>query len=46
VRHAVFGEGLVISSKLVDGDEEVTVRFADRERRLLATFARLERIEG
>ena len=46
VRHATFGEGLVVSSRLVDGDEEVTVSFADRERRLLATFARLERIEG
>ena len=46
VRHATFGEGLVVSSKLVDGDEEVTVSFAGRERRLLATFARLERIEG
>ncbi len=46
VRHATFGEGLVMSSRLVDGDEEVTVSFADRERRLLASFARLERIAG
>lgn len=46
VRHATFGEGLVVSSRLVDGDEEVTVSFADRERRLLAAFAHLERIEG
>jgi DNA helicase-2/ATP-dependent DNA helicase PcrA len=44
VRHATFGEGMVMSSRLVDGDEEVTVSFADRERRLLASFARLERI--
>lgn len=44
VRHATFGEGVVVSSRLVEGDEEVTVSFADRERRLLASFARLERI--
>jgi DNA helicase-2/ATP-dependent DNA helicase PcrA len=46
VRHGSFGEGVVMSSRLVDGDEEVTVSFADRERRLLASFARLERVEG
>jgi DNA helicase-2/ATP-dependent DNA helicase PcrA len=45
VRHASFGEGIVLNSRLVDGDEEVTVRFNDKERRLLASFARLERIE-
>ncbi len=44
VRHATFGEGIVVSSRLIDDDEEVTVRFPDRERRLLASFARLERI--
>lgn len=44
VRHATFGEGVVMSSRLVDGDEEVTVSFADRERRLLASFAKLERV--
>ncbi|NTW97990.1 MAG: UvrD-helicase domain-containing protein, partial [Oscillochloris sp.] len=43
VRHATFGEGVVMSSRLVEGDEEVTVSFADKERRLLASFARLER---
>ncbi|NTV64669.1 MAG: UvrD-helicase domain-containing protein, partial [Oscillochloris sp.] len=43
VRHATFGEGLVVSSRLVEGDEEVIVSFADKERRLLASFARLER---
>lgn len=46
VRHPTFGEGIVVSSKLVEGDEEVTVHFADKERRLLASFARLERIDG
>lgn len=44
VRHTTFGEGVVKSSRLVDGDEEVTVSFPDRERKLLASFARLERI--
>ncbi len=44
VRHATFGEGVVISSRLVDGDEEVTVKFSDRERRILASFARLEHL--
>ncbi|OAN47405.1 DNA helicase UvrD [Chloroflexus islandicus] len=44
VRHATFGEGIVVSSRLIEGDEEVTVRFPDRERRLLASFARLEPI--
>jgi DNA helicase-2/ATP-dependent DNA helicase PcrA len=44
VRHATFGEGMVMASRLVDGDEEVTVSFADKERRLLASFARLEKI--
>uniref|UniRef100_UPI002ACE6A07 3'-5' exonuclease n=1 Tax=Chloroflexus sp. TaxID=1904827 RepID=UPI002ACE6A07 len=42
VYHATFGEGIVVSSRLIEGDEEVTVRFSDRERRLLASFARLE----
>ncbi|NTW02548.1 MAG: UvrD-helicase domain-containing protein [Oscillochloris sp.] len=44
VRHGRFGEGIVISSRLVDGDEEVMVRFTDKERRLLASFARLEKV--
>lgn len=42
VYHATFGEGIVVSSRLIEGDEEVTVRFSDRERRLLASFARLQ----
>jgi DNA helicase-2/ATP-dependent DNA helicase PcrA len=45
VRHASFGEGIVVSSKLVDGDEEVTVAFEGKGvKRLLASFARLEKI--
>ncbi|HMQ30982.1 MAG TPA: UvrD-helicase domain-containing protein [Chloroflexaceae bacterium] len=44
VRHDKFGEGVVVSSRLVEGDEEVTISFADRERRILASFAKLERL--
>ena len=44
VHHATFGKGVVLSSRLVDGDEEVTVSFADKERKLLASFARLEKL--
>ncbi|MCS6842617.1 MAG: UvrD-helicase domain-containing protein [Roseiflexus sp.] len=46
VRHAHFGEGIVVSSKLVEGDEEVTVAFAGKGvKRLLASFANLQRVE-
>lgn len=45
VRHDTFGEGIVVSSKLVDGDEEVTVAFAAKGvKRLLASFANLQRV--
>ena len=43
VRHALFGEGVVVSSRLIDNDEEVTVAFAGKGvKRLLASFAKLE----
>ncbi len=46
VRHAQFGEGIVVSSKLVEGDEEVTVAFVGKEvKRLLASFANLQRAD-
>ncbi len=46
VRHAMFGEGIVVSSKLIDDDEEVTVAFAGKGvKRLLASFAHLEKME-
>lgn len=46
VRHHLFGEGTVLSSTVIPGDEEVVVHFADKgEKRLLASFARLERVE-
>jgi DNA helicase II / ATP-dependent DNA helicase PcrA len=43
VFHATFGAGVVISCRPIDGDAEVVVRFGEKERRLLAGFARLER---
>jgi hypothetical protein len=45
VRHAAFGEGTVVSSKLTRDDEEVTVAFPDPKvgiKRLLASLANLE----
>ena len=39
-------EGIVVSSKLVENDEEVTVAFAGKGvKRLLASFAKLEKAE-
>lgn len=47
VRHGTFGEGIVVSSKLIEDDEEVTVNFATKgEKRLLASFARLQRLDA
>jgi DNA helicase-2/ATP-dependent DNA helicase PcrA len=45
VRHAQFGEGIVVSSKRARGDCEVTVAFkGGGVKRLMASFARLEKI--
>jgi DNA helicase-2/ATP-dependent DNA helicase PcrA len=45
VRHATFGEGLVIESRLDGNDEMVTVHFERVGlKRLMASFARLERL--
>jgi DNA helicase-2/ATP-dependent DNA helicase PcrA len=47
VRHPKFGQGMVIESVVVGGDEEVTVAFEDQGLKcLLASFARLEKIGG
>ncbi len=44
VRHRRFGEGIVVSSRIVKGDEEVTVAFVGQGvKRLIATYAGLER---
>ena len=45
VRHATFGEGLVVESRADGGDEMVTVIFEDvGVKRLMASLARLERL--
>jgi DNA helicase-2/ATP-dependent DNA helicase PcrA len=46
VRHAKFGDGTVIESKVTGNDEEVTVAFPDLGvKRLAASFAKLEKLE-
>jgi DNA helicase-2/ATP-dependent DNA helicase PcrA len=46
VRHALFGEGVVVSSRILDDDEEVTVAFPSKGvKKLLASFAKLERAD-
>ena len=43
VRHKVFGEGQVVSSKLTRNDEEVTVAFPKQGiKKLMASLAKLE----
>ena len=43
VRHKVFGEGLVVSSRLTRNDEEVTVAFPEQGiKKLMASLADLE----
>ncbi len=47
VRHATFGEGLVIESRVDGGDEIVTVSFEEVGlKRLMAGLAPLERLKG
>jgi DNA helicase-2/ATP-dependent DNA helicase PcrA len=47
VRHAAFGEGTVVTSKLTRDDEEVTVAFPGAGiKKLLASFANLELLDG
>ena len=44
VRHRRFGDGIVVSSRIVKGDEEVTVAFVgEGVKRLIAAYAGLER---
>ncbi len=48
IRHAKFGEGVVIESKRMGQDEEVTVSFADKShgiKRLAASFANMITLE-
>lgn len=45
VRHPQFGEGVVVSSKLVGDDEEVVVAFVGmKPKRLLVSLAQMERL--
>ena len=44
VRHAQFGEGIVVSLKAVKDDYEAVVVFDGGVRKLLLSFARLEKI--
>ena len=47
VRHARFGEGVVIEAAPADGDEIITVAFESQGlKRLLASMAKLEPLEG
>ncbi len=47
VRHAAFGDGIVITSKFVSGEEEVDVAFeAMGLKRLMASLANLEILKG
>jgi DNA helicase-2/ATP-dependent DNA helicase PcrA len=44
VKHRRFGDGIVVSSRIVKGDEEVTVAFVgEGVKRLIAAYAGLER---
>jgi DNA helicase II / ATP-dependent DNA helicase PcrA len=45
VKHRRFGDGIVVSSRIVKGDEEVTVAFVgEGVKRLIAAYAGLERV--
>jgi DNA helicase II / ATP-dependent DNA helicase PcrA len=47
VQHGSFGEGVVVSSRLIEGDEEVTVAFSGKGlKKLLASFAKLQKLPG
>ena len=45
VRHPTFGEGVVVSARVTEADEEVDVAFVGHGvKKLLASFARLEKL--
>jgi len=47
VRHETFGLGIVVESKVVGGDEQVSVAFAGAGvKRLLASMAPMEKVNG
>jgi DNA helicase-2/ATP-dependent DNA helicase PcrA len=43
VRHTQFGSGVVVSSRPLNGDHEITVAFNGGVKKLLLSFARLEK---
>ena len=46
VRHAAFGDGVVVSYQPMEGDAEVVVAFDGAGiKKLIMSFARLEKIE-
>jgi DNA helicase-2/ATP-dependent DNA helicase PcrA len=45
VRHEQFGDGVVVSCQLVEDDEEVVVAFDGGLKKLLLSFAHLEKAE-
>ena len=45
VRHAQFGEGVVVSYQPVQDDAEVVVAFNSGVKKLLLSFANLEKVE-
>jgi DNA helicase-2/ATP-dependent DNA helicase PcrA len=47
VKHQIFGQGIVVESKPVGGDEQVTVAFAGVGlKRLMASMAPMEKVKG
>jgi DNA helicase-2/ATP-dependent DNA helicase PcrA len=47
VLHPRFGEGIVVESRVLGGDEEVSVVFAESGvKRLMASFANMEILQG
>ncbi len=45
VRHEQFGSGVVVSSRAVNGDRELTIAFNGSIKKLLLSFARLQKID-
>ncbi len=45
VRHEQFGSGVVVSSRAVNGDQELTIAFNGSIKKLLLSFARLQKID-
>lgn len=47
MKHAAFGEGIVVETRIERNDEEVTVAFKKAGiKRLLVSFANLQKLQG